>query len=83
MSALLDTHAVLWYLEDSPELSTAARTFIEQAIRDSRDVYVSTISLVETIYLVERNRLPTDTVASEFEARMSIPRVLRRVSVAT
>ena len=58
MSAVLDTHTVLWYLEYSQELSVVARTTIEDAIRDARDVHVSAISLVETVYLVERRRLP-------------------------
>jgi PIN domain nuclease of toxin-antitoxin system len=58
MSLVLDTHTILWYLENSLELSSAARTAIEDAIRDARDVYVSAISLVETVYLVERRRIP-------------------------
>jgi PIN domain nuclease of toxin-antitoxin system len=53
MSAVLDTHTVLWYLENSRELSAVARTTIEDAVRDARDVHVSAISLVETVYLVE------------------------------
>src|SRR6266705_311104 len=35
MSAVLDTHTVLWYLENSKELSPVARTTIEDAIRDA------------------------------------------------
>jgi PIN domain nuclease of toxin-antitoxin system len=58
MSAVLDTHIVLWYLENSQELSSVARTGIEDAVRTARDVHVSAISLVETVYLVERRRLP-------------------------
>ena len=58
MSAVLDTHTVLWYLENSKELSVVARTTIEDAVRDARDVHVSAISLVETVYLVERRKLP-------------------------
>ncbi len=58
MSVVLDTHAVLWYLENFRELSLNARSAIEDAIRDGRDVHVSTISIIETVYLVERQRLP-------------------------
>jgi PIN domain nuclease of toxin-antitoxin system len=36
MSAVLDTHTVLWYLENSKELSVVARTTIEDAVRDAR-----------------------------------------------
>ena len=58
MSPVLDTHTVLWYLENSKELSAFARTTIEDAIRDARGVHVSAISVIETVYLVERRRLP-------------------------
>jgi PIN domain nuclease of toxin-antitoxin system len=58
MSAVLDTHTVLWYLENSTELSEVARTAIEDAVQNARHVRVSAISLVETVYLVERRRLP-------------------------
>lgn len=62
MSAVLDTHTVLWYLENSKELSAVARTTIEDAVRDARDVHVSAISLIETVYLVERRRLPLNAL---------------------
>lgn len=39
-------------------MSANARTKIEEAIREARDIYVSAISLVETVYLAERRRLP-------------------------
>ncbi len=58
MSVVLDTHTVIWYLENSRELSSVARKTIEDAIHDARDVYVSAISIVETIYLTERRRVP-------------------------
>ena len=64
MSAVLDTHTVLWYLENSKELSPIARTTIEEAIRDARDVHVSAISLIETVYLVERKKLPSTLAAT-------------------
>jgi PIN domain nuclease of toxin-antitoxin system len=57
MSVVLDTHTVLWYLESSQELSAAARTTIEDSIRAGRHVRVSAISLVETVYLAEKQRL--------------------------
>lgn len=58
MSAVLDTHTVLWYLENSKELSALARTTIEDAIRNARDVHVSAIPVIEAVYLVERKRVP-------------------------
>jgi PIN domain nuclease of toxin-antitoxin system len=57
MSAVLDTHTVLWYLEFSKELSITARTTIEDAIREGRAIRISAISVIETVYLVERKRI--------------------------
>jgi|SRR2546423_8587016 len=62
MSAVLDTHTVLWYLENSKELSRVALTTIEAAIRDSRHVRVSAISVIEAIYLVERKKIPVSAL---------------------
>jgi hypothetical protein len=39
MSAVLDTHIVLWYLENSQELSSVARTAIEDAVRIAMCMY--------------------------------------------
>lgn len=69
MSAVLDTHAIIWYLEDSAELSARARSTIEGAIQDGRSVYISAISLVETIYLAERGRL-TITALQRLESAL-------------
>jgi PIN domain nuclease of toxin-antitoxin system len=46
MSLVLDTHTALWYLEDSRQPSSAAKTAIETHIRLGRDVFVSAILLV-------------------------------------
>ena len=62
MTAVLDTHAAIWYLHRSRELSSAALRSIRRAIEGGEPVYVSVISLVETIYLVERGRLPLDAL---------------------
>ena len=62
MSAVLDTHAAIWYFHRSKELSSAALQSIRRAVEGGRPVYVSAISLVETIYLVERGRLPLEAL---------------------
>ena len=48
----------MWYLENSKELSAVARATIEDAVRDDREVHVSAISVIETVYLVEREKIP-------------------------
>lgn len=68
MSAVLDTHTVLWYLENSQELSSLARSTIEDAIREAREVHVSAISVVEAVYLAERKKIPAEALQRLREA---------------
>ncbi len=66
MSALVtDTHALLWYVNDAPELSTRAAQAFEQAEQTNSIVYASAISLVEIRYLVEKGR---DVTEADYQA---------------
>jgi PIN domain nuclease of toxin-antitoxin system len=57
MSAVVaDTHSLLWYLNDLPQLSTPALTAFEFAEQSGLPIYVPAIVLVELRYLVERGR---------------------------
>ena len=62
MSAVLDTHAAIWYSERSKKLSSVALQSIRRTVEEGKPVYVSAISFVETIYLVERGRLPLEAL---------------------
>jgi len=53
---LLDTHAIVWRLEQSPEMPRRVHEFISEREAES-DLLVATISLVEIAYLVERGRV--------------------------
>ena len=46
-------------LFDDKRLSTAAEAFINEAASARRKIAISTISLAEVVYLVEKNRLPS------------------------
>lgn len=61
-SVVADTHAVIWYLSDSPRLSRRAHRALETALGGGLGIHVSSITLVETIYLVEKRRLPSDAL---------------------
>jgi PIN domain nuclease of toxin-antitoxin system len=57
MAALvLDTHATIWYLESSPRPAVGALTAIQSALAAGDPVHVSTVTIVELIYLVEKGR---------------------------
>ena len=59
MSAVVaDTHAALWYLLNSQRLSPNVCAALDEAIQDGDSVYVASVSLVEVVYLVEKERLP-------------------------
>lgn len=62
MSIVLDTHAAIWYFYRLNELSPSALKAIRQTVNLGYPIYLSAISLVETIYLVERGRLPMEAL---------------------
>lgn len=57
MSAVLDTHAAVWYLLDAKNLPASTFSFIDGAAASGQPTYISAISLVEVVYLVERGRI--------------------------
>jgi PIN domain nuclease of toxin-antitoxin system len=58
IAAVADTHKALWHLFDDARLSTAAGAFISEAAAARHKIAISTISLAEVVYLIEKNRLP-------------------------
>lgn len=60
IAAVADTHAVLWYIYASPELSVRAKLFIEHSADNGLAIGVSTISLAEMVYLIEKRRIAHD-----------------------
>jgi PIN domain nuclease of toxin-antitoxin system len=81
MSALVaDTHALIWYVLNAPELSATARAAMEFASQEGKLIYVASISLVEITYLIEKGRLPLvllnrvmDAMADEQSALVLVP----------
>jgi PIN domain nuclease of toxin-antitoxin system len=57
ITAVADTHSVVWYLFGDPRLSPRARATIDGAAKDGNRVAVSAITLAELVYLIEKNRL--------------------------
>jgi PIN domain nuclease of toxin-antitoxin system len=55
--AVTDTHALIWYLEDSPNLGTAANEIFKRCDRGEISIYIPTICLVEMVYLQEKGRI--------------------------
>ena len=59
---VLDTHAAVWYLRRDLRLSKAAEDAIDRAMESGGRAYVASISVVESIYLVEKGRVTADAL---------------------
>ena len=70
MSELVtDTHALLWYINDLPEISRVALAAMETAEKSGERIYVPSISLVEIRYLVEKGK---DVTESDYQTILSL-----------
>lgn len=58
-----DTHALIWYIFADPRLSNPAKTFIDNAFANSDYVGVSSITLVEIVYLIEKRRIAAESLS--------------------
>jgi PIN domain nuclease of toxin-antitoxin system len=67
-SAVIDTHTAIWYLSADARLSDRAKRFIDEAGSRGMPVQISSISLVEVIYLCEKGRIPSDSLTRLEEA---------------
>ncbi len=52
-----DTHTVLWYLYDDPRLSAAASAVMDAADASGDQIAMSSIALIEMVYLIEKGRI--------------------------
>ena len=68
MIAILDTHALIWYLYDDPRLSQNARDMLEKAASTNGQVACSALTLAEVLYLQEKERIPAGTFDRLLEA---------------
>ncbi|NIM16824.1 MAG: PIN domain-containing protein [Candidatus Aminicenantes bacterium] len=57
ISAVADTHTVIWYLYDDTRLSEKAKQLIEDTKEQGNQIGISTITLVEIVYLIEKGRI--------------------------
>jgi PIN domain nuclease of toxin-antitoxin system len=62
LRAVVDTHAVIWYLYGDTRLSVAARNFIEETAAGGHQLAISAITLAEIVYLGERGRINPETL---------------------
>lgn len=70
--ATADTHALLWYLWNDRRLTAAARGVFESAAQADDTIAVSSISLVELVYLIEKDRVPLNACIALLEQENSL-----------
>lgn len=94
LAAVIDTHALIWYLYGDPRLSSRAKEFIFRANDSGNQVAVSSISLIEMVYLIEKRRIAAeslslvaanlndpDNLLTEAILNVDVARALSRISV--
>ncbi len=71
MIAVADTHIALWFLWTPQKLSSKVETLIESAEQQRQRIGLSTMSLCEVVYLVERGRVDPLSYESMLEGTRS------------
>ncbi|MEO7838665.1 MAG: type II toxin-antitoxin system VapC family toxin [Anaerolineales bacterium] len=79
--AVTDTHALIWYLYDDKRLSAKARRFFDETAEEGGQIGFSAITLIEIVYLVERNRINPGTLELLLEVLESESSVLVELPV--
>ena len=79
IAGVADTHAAIWYLFDDARLSKVAGDFIDSAAAAGRGIAVSSISLAEIVYLVEKGRLMANVYRDVKTALADIEHVFQEV----
>jgi PIN domain nuclease of toxin-antitoxin system len=93
--AVGDTHTIIWWLFNSTKLSTPAAQFIRSAAAKGDKIAISSITLIEIVYLIEKGKIPLETLTAmaqiiqttdgpfeEIPVSLSIARTLNRVDAA-
>ena len=60
---IADTHAVIWYIFADLRLSVPAKRFIDEAFASGDHIGVSSISLIEIVYLIEKGRIAAESLS--------------------
>ena len=81
MMALLDTHVLIWWLDDIERLSSAQKGVVESASIDS-PLLVSDISLLEIATLHSLGRLRLRIPLREWLEKATAPPLVRRQGIS-
>src|SRR3954452_8785381 len=80
-AGVADTHTALWFLFGDPRLSSSAAAYIDDAANSLHQIAVSTISLAEIVFLVEKKRIPLNAYDEVLRALNDPEHVFEEVTV--
>jgi len=69
---IIDTHALIWYLEGNPRLGRKAREIIENP---ASDMILPIIAVAEATYIIEKRRTSIPTVSDFLTRIQGDPRI--------
>src|SRR5947209_5373821 len=81
ITAVADTHAIIWYLTDDPRLSANANRAMETADKNGNQIAVSSITLIEMVYLIEKGKISARDFTDLVNALFNAPSTLIEVPV--
>jgi PIN domain nuclease of toxin-antitoxin system len=80
IAGVADTHVAIWFFSGDPRLSASAKNFFFRAASARERTALSSISLAEVVYLVEKQRLPA-AAYSDLKAALADPNHLLEEAV--
>lgn len=63
IAAVVDTHALIWYLYDDSRLSNTARQFMETVADRQDQIAIASITLIEMVYLIEKGKIASESLS--------------------
>lgn len=60
MPYVTDTHALVWYMIDDPDLSTKARQIFKEVDSGQDHIFIPCIVFFEVLYLIEKRKILID-----------------------
>lgn len=64
----LDTHVLIWYLSRPDSLTSKELHAIDSAVQRGCALYISSITIVELIYLAEKEKIPEEALEMLLQA---------------
>ena len=81
IAAIADTHTVIWYIYSDTRLGKAAKNFIETTAQNGDQIGISSITLIEMVYLIEKGRIAAESLSRLANALDDSENVFREIPV--